>query len=139
MTTMQQTYDAVRSLRGIIAPAQLSVMGDGCRGEEAEYFKGRLVALAETFATMPKTYEQDGKGDNAVAYLHYFYGEYDWYITEKDMEAEQHQAFGLADMGHPELGYISLIELASNGVELDLHWSPKTIGEIKKDLRERHG
>ncbi len=82
---------------------------------------------------MPKTYEQDGKGDDAVVYLHYFRGDMDWYITEKDMEAEQHQAFGLADlgMGFPELGYINISELIDNNVELDLYWEPKTLREVK--------
>jgi len=57
----------------------------------------------------------------------------DWYITEKDMGDEQIQAFGLADlgMGFPELGYISIEELVENGVELDLHWTPKTLAEVK--------
>ena len=61
----------------------------------------------------------DGKGDDAVVYLHYFRGGMDWYITEKDMEEEQHQAFGLADLGYGgELGYISIQELIDNGVSL---------------------
>lgn len=44
-------------------------------------------------------YEQDGKGEEAIVTLHYFRGGMDWFITEKDMEPEQHQAFGLADLG----------------------------------------
>ena len=73
--------------------------------------------------------------DDAIVYLHYFKGNMDWYITEKDMiEEEQNQAFGYADLGlgFGELGYISLIELAENGVELDLHWTPKTLREVKE-------
>ena len=33
-------------------------------------------------------------------------------------------------MGYRELGYISIPELLANGAELDLHYRPKTIGEI---------
>ena len=49
------------------------------------------------------------------------------------MEAEQHQAFGLADLGMgAELGYISIVELLENGAELDLHFVPRTLEQIKK-------
>lgn len=61
---------------------------------------------------MDKTYEQDGKGEESIAYLHYFRGSADWYILEKDSEPEQFQAFGWADLGGGgELGYISIIDL----------------------------
>ena len=86
--------------------------------------------------TMPKTYEQDGLGDQAIASLHYFLGGCDWYITEKDAEAPdslgQHQAFGWADLGGGgELGYISLVELLANGAELDFHFRPCTLAALK--------
>ena len=90
---------------------------------------GNLVANK-----MAKIYEQDGKGDDAIVYLHYFHASgADWYITERDISDEQHQAFGLADlgMGFPELGYISIEELKSVGAELDIHWTPKTLGAVK--------
>lgn len=104
-----------------------------CQGEEGAFFVQKMQELQQLVDTMPKTYEQDGKGDDAVAYLHYFRGGCDWYITEKDMEPVQHQAYGLADLGHGgELGYISLQELIRLGVELDLYFKPATLGEIKK-------
>ena len=82
---------------------------------------------------MPCTYEQDGKGDDAVAYLHYFAGRSDWYITEKDMGYVQGQAFGLADIREPELGYISNEELmVSPYVKLDLRFEPTTLKVIKE-------
>ena len=120
-------------LRRFVSTQQLSVLGDACYGEEREWFIDTLVELAERILAMPKTYEQDGKGDDAIVYLHYFKGDMDWYITEKDVETEQHQAFGLADlgMGFPELGYISIEELTEFGAELDLHWTPKTLAEVK--------
>ena len=120
-------------LRRFVSTQQLSVLGDACYGEERQWFIDTLVELADRIMTMPKTYEQDGKGDDAIVYLHYFKNNMDWYITEKDMEVEQIQAFGLADlgMGSPELGYISIEELTEYGAELDLHWTPKTLAEVK--------
>lgn len=120
-------------LRRFVSTQQLSVLGDACYGEEREWFIDTLVELAERILAMPKTYEQDGKGDDAIVYLHYFKNNMDWYITEKDMEVEQIQAFGLADLGMDcaELGYISIEELTEYGAELDLHWTPKTLREVK--------
>lgn len=105
----------------------------GLMGEEWKFFADKMKELAGVIAAMPKTYDQDGMGDSAVAHLHYFRGAADWYITEKDMEGKgTQQAFGLADLGYGgELGYISIEELISAGVELDFHFSPKTIGQIK--------
>lgn len=64
---------------------------------------------------MPKTYEQDGKGDQATAHLHYFLNGSDWYITEKDMDGGIQQAYGYAilngDDECAEVGYISIEEL----------------------------
>lgn len=125
------------TLKNFIGSAQLSVMGTIYHGEEKAFISDKVAEYADRVSSMPKTYEQDGKGDNAVAYLHYFKGGMDWYITEKDIESEQNQAFGLADlgMGHPEMGYISINELIENDVELDLHFVPQTIGKIKEFLR----
>ena len=131
--SIEDTTKAVNALRGFVPSHQLGLIGSFCRGEEGDFFRGKLVEYAKRVVLMPKTYEQEGLGDDAVAHLHYFSGGCDWYITEKDMEGEQHQAFGLADLGYgSELGYISLVELcASKAVELDIHWTPKTIGRIK--------
>ena len=62
------------------------------------------------------------------------YGRGDWYITEFDGRDEM---FGWADLGHGELGYISLRELEGankNGlplVERDLSWRPKPLSKAK--------
>jgi len=87
--------------------------------------------MADIVEHMPKTHETDGQGLNAVAHLHYFTPGADWYITERDMEADQLQAFGLADLGYGgELGYISIVELLECGAELDLHWTPTKMADI---------
>lgn len=128
-----ELFEAMPTIRDFIGRAQLEVLVDAAQGEEREYFIDMILELRWLLKTMPKTGETDGQGDNAVVHLHYFRGNMDWYITEKDMENDQYQAFGLADlgMGFPELGYINIEELVSNGVELDLHWTPKTLAEVK--------
>ena len=133
MATIDQVIEAIHTVKHFVGDSQLEAMGDGVRGEEGEFFKTMFVKLADQLNTMPKTYEQDGKGDEAVVHLHYFLGNMDWYITERDMEEDQIQAFGLADlgMGYPELGYISIEEITNAGAELDLYWTPKTLSEVK--------
>jgi hypothetical protein len=104
-----------------------------------------LAEPRKSTETMPKNYEQDGKGDDAIVSLHYFAGgSANWWITEKDMETPeepgQHQAFGLANMfGGPtdqdaELGYISIVELLAAGAELDFYFKPRTLRELKAPL-----
>ncbi len=127
-----ELYEAMPTIRKFVSEPQIQALAEAANGEEREHFINLMIELAEHLNTMPKTYEQDGKGDNAVVHLHYFLGDMDWYITEKDMEDEQSQAFGLADLGYGgELGYISIEELKANNIELDLYWTPKTLAEVK--------
>jgi len=137
LVTME-AVKAIETLREFIPRGELCAMADGARGEEREHFLDLFQKWANVINTMPKTYEQDGLGNKAVAHLHYFRGNQDWFITEKDMGSEdepgQHQAFGLADLGYGgELGYISIVELLANGIELDLYWQPKTLEEIQTE------
>lgn len=122
-------------IENFICRSQLLILQSNTKGEEGEFFNSKIKELKNLFETMPKTYEQDGKGKDAIAYLHYFKNDCDWYITERDMEQEQLQAFGLACLNgdYPEIGYISIVELLSVGAELDLYWTPKMIGEILKE------
>jgi len=140
MATMKEAKDAATTLKHFISKGQLKLMLSYCKGEEGEYFRNKLVEMAGVVDKMPATQEQDGLGDKAVAHLHYFVGNCDWWITEKDAGAPddgpddgQLQAFGLASLGfEPELGYISLQELFSVNAELDLHFKPITLGEVQK-------
>jgi len=125
--TKLEAIEALKTLRRFISPAQLSTITDNMRGEEKQFFFDKAVEIADTINTMPQTYQQDGLGLNAIAYLHYFHGSYDWYITERDMEDEQLQAFGLVNMHEAEQGYINIEELKANGIEIDLYWTPKTL------------
>ncbi len=130
--TRKQAAEALHKLKGFMSSTQLSVIGELCYSEERRYFYSKLVELANIVSSMPVTYETDGQGDQAIIYLHYFTANCDWYITERDMEVEQLQAFGMADLGtgYPELGYISIVELLECRAELDLHWQPRKLAEI---------
>lgn len=132
---------ALRKLRGFIGRSQLAALRDCCKGEEKQFFFDKLVDLAAFVESMPKTYEQDGMGEDAIVSLHYFKGGCDWFITERDKCKEQEQAFGWADLGDPdcaELGYISIVELVSLNVELDLYWTPITLKQMKEKKYERN-
>jgi hypothetical protein len=118
--------------RGFIGHSQRMAISEGIQSEEAQYFIDKVCGIFDAIQAMPKTYDQDGLGDNAVVHLHYFIGGCDWYITEKDMEDDQWQAFGYADLGYGgELGYISLIEITRARAEIDFHWAPVTLAAVK--------
>jgi hypothetical protein len=88
---------------------------------------------------IPELYAQDGKGDDAIVWLKWFFpaGSWTWYITEYD--PKERIAFGLCCGDFPELGYVSLAEIESLEVrrlrvERDIWWSPKTMGEVRREL-----
>ncbi len=103
----------------------------------------KVIDVEKLIASMPVTYEQDGAGDDAMVYLHYFFGGSDWYITEKDVLSGVSQAFGFTvlngDMVFAELGYISIAELTDCNVEFDLYFSPEKLGVIKQQLLSAAG
>ena len=99
----------------------------------------------------PKLYEQETAGKDAIVYAHYFFPgtKIDWYVLEFDEESDV--IFGwaeiLPDCG--EYGYTHLAEIEevkrqveiringqstgmsfSVGVEYDLYWQEKSIGEV---------
>lgn len=132
-----------------LSGVQKTTMLSSCMGEEGECFIDKFKALAKLINEMPKTYEQDSRDENSMAYLHYFIGDSDWYITEKDKDGGVLQAYGYAilngDLEMAEFGYISIKELVSNAgivfskdkkhqeainVELDLHFKPCSIKSI---------
>jgi len=130
--TKLQAATALHQMKGFIGKSQLAAIDAGVWGEERQFFYAKLVEMAEIITKMPVTYQTDGQGDQAIVQLHYFTSGADFYITERDMEEAQLQAFGKADLGHGgELGYISIVEILECGAELDLHWTPKTLAEIK--------
>lgn len=103
------------------------------KSDKRAFFIEQVDRLYSTVEVMPKILEQDGKGDNAIAYLHYFTANADFYITEKDIEDGITQAFGLVAFvcDYPEMGYISIEEVIRAGAEVDLYFEPKTLGEVR--------
>jgi hypothetical protein len=135
--TKHEAIEALMTLREFMPPEQIQVIVNTMRGEEKQYFFNKACELAELIKSMPKTYEQDGKGAKAIAYLHYFRGNMDWYITEKDAgsseDNRQVQAFGVANLGYGgELGYISIVELLENQIELDMYFTPTELENIEE-------
>ncbi len=140
-TTSQSGFIELVKATALTAPfigeAQFSVMNECCRGAEGKYFADKFVELAHIVSVMPKTFETEGQGMEAVAHLHYFFAGSDWYITECDRgdgadDRRQAQAFGLAMINsfEPEVGYINIEEILCVGAELDLDWKPKTLSSI---------
>lgn len=149
--TAKETTAALASLAQFIGPIQRRILACNASGpgllervsgerdskcEERDFFRTMICELAANVAAMPKTYETNGQGYKATAHLHYFAGgQASWYITEKDCDTDgegQLQAFGLADLfgDGGEIGYISIAEILEAGGELDLYWTPKTLGAI---------
>lgn len=137
---------ALRSIEHFMHPQQQVVVADLIRtSEERDFFIDKIIHIAERIANMPSTYGQDGLGEQALAFLHYFNANSDWWLTEKDRgdgedpaPCAQHQAFGMVILNgwEPECGYISLPELFSiaglgRTVELDFGFEPTPIAEIK--------
>ena len=62
----------------------------------------------ELIEQIPPLYEQEGKGENALAYVKLFTPDsnFTWFITEYD--ADEKMCFGLIDGFEKELGYFSL-------------------------------
>ena len=126
----------LKSVASFLSSNQIRAMRSFLNGEEGEYYADKIKEYADRIAAMPKTYEQGGKGDDAMVYLHYFKKDSDWYITEKDMEEdEQIQAYGYAilngDLEMAERGYINIQELTQFDVEMDLYFEPCPLKQIK--------
>ena len=86
---------------------------------------------------IPKLYEQDGKGKDAVVHVKFFcpWNQWTWYATEYD--PEERIFFGLVCGHEKEMGYFSLDELAAvRGpvglkIERDRHFGPCSMGEVR--------
>ena len=125
--------EKIEYLKNFISKQQLSSLECVLKSEEKQYAKEKIDYFFDLIQKMPKTYETDEQGDQAIAYLHYYKSSIDFFVTEKDVETEQLQAFGLVNMNSElELGYISIKELLELNFELDLNFTPKTLEEIER-------
>ncbi|WMC11768.1 hypothetical protein PU634_05215 [Oceanimonas pelagia] len=130
----EEGMTALNGIKRFLSRAQYRTIAAAMKGEEKQFFIDKARLLADIINGMAETYEQDGKGMDATAYLHYFKGGADWYITEKDSQGGTQQAFGWANLGHGgELGYISIDELTQNNAELDLHFDPQPLNGVVED------
>ena len=88
--------------------------------------------------TLPKLYEQDNKGDDAIAYVKFFdpCSQWTWYAMEFDGDDT---LFGLVIGFETELGYFSLKELKACrnrlglGIERDLYFTPTSLKEMREN------
>lgn len=129
-----QAAEAVAAVRPYLSASQMAIIAIAMRGEEQAFFMETMVDLAVQIGAMPQTFEQDGLGHLSIAFLHYFTGGSDWYITEKDVLDGVSQAYGYAilnsDLQNAEYGVISIEELTAEGAELDLHFKSCSMAEI---------
>ena len=64
---MKQAAEAMPALRRFIGQAQILTMADICRSEERKFMYQKMSEILTTIETMPKTYETDGQGEEAIA------------------------------------------------------------------------
>ncbi len=81
------------------------------------------------FAQLPKIYEQDGKGYDAIAYVKFTnpHINWVWYATEFDGED---LFFGLVCALERELGYFTLHELKECGCKPDPNFEPQSLKNL---------
>lgn len=92
--------------------------------------RSQKLMTGKELAKIPAIMSQDGKGMNALVYVHYFspMAGYDFWATEFDIHTGEF--FGMARLFEAELGYVTAQELCSTGkVERDLYWTPKPLKE----------
>lgn len=111
-------------LRKIVPHAQLLMMLD------SNELQTLIPQIIEQIRATPKLYEQEQKGMKALVYLHYFFNQSDWYVSELNLEEDL--AFGYVclngDHEMAEIGYFSISELVSIAViNIDLHWTYQTL------------
>lgn len=128
---------ALNVIEGYMPSSEFRVIKDYTKhSEEKQFFIEKAKEIADIIKAMPDLYEQDGKGENAIVYLHYFAPSFDTYILEINRN-DPSDAFGLT-ISHDsavELGYVNINELKKYSVELDLHFVPKTVGEIRQAVK----
>jgi len=105
-------------------------------------FNDTIDDIYNVVSNMPKTYAtEDLDESEKMVKLHYFNENSDWYIIEKDISQDQHQAFGYVvlngDLQNAELGYISIKELKKLDIELDFHWEEKSLLKLKQEIHNK--
>jgi len=130
-----------RLLSKFMPNSQRLTLKQNLRSEEGEYFAKLVIDLDKRISEMPHTYQTEAiEVPDKIVHLHYFLGNIDAWIIEKDMYCDrgspQLQAYGKATLygygfNSAGWGYISIQEYIESGVELDLYWTPKPVKECK--------
>jgi len=98
----------------------------------------KLITKAIEKST-PALYANENKTTAEVAVTAKFffpYGIGTWYMTEYDPKTRI--AFGLCDIGFPELGYFTIDELEANRIERDMYFTPTSLESVMKQTAARH-
>lgn len=103
---------------------------DFCRNIQP--VRGMKEKILFELSKLPKLYTTEKAEDKSifkVVKLFYPYGEGTWQVFEYD--PKEKLAFGMCDLGFPELGYVSIIELFDTipNLEMDL-WYSKNLKEL---------
>ena len=138
---------AFSHLRPYLFAGQLAALEQLSKGEEGEYFLRLVVDLAARVRSIPALDQGPEVTNDSAVMLHYFFQGSDWYIFELQHIAEEDVVLGFGwailggDYQMAELGCIGVSELLACGVELDLHFAPRTLGQVRLEHLSRcnHG
>jgi hypothetical protein len=127
----------LQALRKFVSGSQIEALMGLIRSDDRQAGLEIIDKLIGIINTMPHLYQtEEIKTDDKIVYLHYFRRESAFYIVERNMAAVQHEAFGYSvlngDYQMAEWGYVSIVELIQNNIELDFYWTPKPFSEVKK-------
>jgi hypothetical protein len=107
--------------------------------DDATEIMDMLSNVVKAYEDIPSLYKEEGKGYNAVAYLHYFVGGVDWWVTEYDKSTGE--MFGLSNLNNEwNLGYFNVSFFKNNDLsplqkpELDFYFKYQTINEILENV-----
>lgn len=131
-TKRKLTINTMTTLRRVIPIGQFQILQSLLCGEERDFFVEAMTEIEFQYNDLPiiGSAGSDQPADKALAKIHLFGPSCDWWIVEKSSHPEE-PCFGIADLGYRELGYIPLDEIIRlRGVEIDLHWKPKTVQQI---------
>jgi hypothetical protein len=107
-------------------------------GDESAFFQELATTLSRGITDMPEVGSQN---EAETVYLHYFLGSSDVWVLEKDAAAGVERVFAFSllngDARMAELGYLDLSQLILTGFELDFHFSPKPLAEVREIVRKR--
>lgn len=118
----------IQSILPFVSRQQALALAELAKGEGAHRGAKGIESVKGIIEAMPSRGEQEGMGYKAIAHLHYFSGQQDFFITEKGESHTQLSAFGLSLNGQAaDLNGINISELINDGFELDLDWTPKPI------------